>query len=347
MTDDLLEEPAQTPRSTKTLKDVSRASGLSLITVSRALRKPETVSDATKAKVHAAIAEIGYVPNLTARSLVSQRSNIVGVVVPILGSSLFADFTQGLAGVLRDEGLNVLLSVSEWSQDHETDAAKVFLGRQADAIILTGFTHSSTCANLLQGFPGPIVETWNLRPEALDMAVGYDNYGAAAEMTRYLIGKGYERIAVVGGEFDRHDQSFDRYRGFMDTMREAGRSVPQEHQISIRDPATMETGQLAIRQLLALPNRPDAVFFHAEVPAHGAVLACMSDGLSMPEDVAIIGFGDLSLSALLPTPLTTVRIKAREIGQLSAKVVADRLNGLRSPQSTFDVGYQIMRRASA
>ncbi|NOZ31652.1 MAG: LacI family transcriptional regulator, partial [Alphaproteobacteria bacterium] len=119
-----------------TLTDVSRVSGLSLITVSRALRRPETVRLATREKVHKAIDEIGYFPNLTARSLVSNRSNMIGVVVPILSSSLFADFAQGVARVLQKKGVQMLFGVSQRSVDLEAEAVKTFIARQADAIIL-------------------------------------------------------------------------------------------------------------------------------------------------------------------------------------------------------------------
>ena len=331
----------------KTLKDVSRASGLSLITVSRALRQPETVQEATRQKVHDAIKEIGYVPNLTARSLVSSRSNMIGVVVPILSSSLFADLAQGIASVLQHENLQMLMAVSERSTELETEAVRTFIGRQADAIIVTGFTHSQECSSLLAGFAGPVVETWNLRDDAIDLAVGYDNFRAAAEMTRYLLQKGYRKIALVGGDFRNNDQARDRLDGFMTTMAEAGHSVQPDFIVSVPTPTTMESGRDALLSLMSSTDRPDAIFFHAEIPAHGAVLTCMSRGISVPDTVAIAGFGDLKLSSLLPVPLTTVRIKSHEIGERAARLVVDRLNGIASDVHSVDVGYELAIRESA
>ncbi len=330
----------------KTLKDVSKASGLSLITVSRALRQPETVQPGTRERVHRAIEEIGYVPNLTARSLVSSRSNMVGVVVPILSSSLFAELAQGIAGVLHGEGLQMLLGVSERSMMLENEAVRTFIGRQADAIIVTGFTHSQACRAHLQSFAGPVVETWNLRDNAIDMAIGYDNRLAAAEMTRYLIGRGYERIALVGGATEDNDQAEDRFAGFMNTMAKAGRSVPPEHVIWVPNPTTMESGRDAIGQLLRLDPAPDAVFFQAEIPAHGAVMECLSTGVAIPERIAIAGFGDLKLSAMLPVPLTTIQIRSQQIGERAAQMVIGRLKGDDTPQR-FDVGYELIARQSA
>lgn len=331
----------------KTLKDVSRVSGVSLITVSRALRHPETVQEATREKVHRAIEEIGYVPNLTARSLVSSRSNMIGLVVPILSSSLFADLAQGVASHLQRENLQMLLGVSQRNVDLEAEAVRTFIGRQADAIIITGFTHSQTCRSLLGSFSGPIVETWNLRNDMIDSVVGYNNYAAAAEMTRYLIGREYREIAVVGGDFENNDQAADRLEGFRATMREAGRFVSPSNIVSVPTPTTMERGREVMLSLMRRKRPPDAVFFHAEIPAHGAVMACLSQGISIPEKVAIAGFGDLSLSSLLPVPLTTIKIRSHEIGERAAQLVVQRLRGTGQESSVIDVGYELAVRQSA
>lgn len=329
-----------------TLKDVSKAAGLSLITVSRALRHPETVQAETRARIQRTIEEIGYIPNLAARSLVSQRSDMIGVVVPILASSLFADFAQGVTNALEPHGQRMLLAVSNWSPDREQEAVRTFIARQADAIILTGFSHTDATRRLLDRYAGPVVEAWNLRDDVIDTAVGFDNYAAAAEMTRYLIDKGYRDIAMVGGASHNNDQAADRTRGFIDAMREAGREVGPETIVEFANPATIESGGPLIRNLLARPRKPDAVFFLAELPAHGAMLWCMSNGIEVPRDVAIAGFGDLSLSALLPIPMTTVQIRGHAIGQRAAELVLQRLKGEEPVQTVHDIGFQLKIRKS-
>ncbi len=331
----------------KTLKDVSAASGLSLITVSRALREPERVQPETRARVHRAIREIGYVPNLTARSLVSSRSGMVGLVVPMLTSSLFADLAQGCASVLREAGLQMLLGVSMRDVAAEAEAVRTFIGRQADAIIVTGFAHTEDCAAMLRGYAGPVVETWNIRNERIDSAVGYDNRAAAAEMTRFLIGRGYRRIALVGGAVENNDQAADRNAGFLDTMREAGLPVDDWQVISLPTPTALEDGRVVLNRLMSEPQPPEAIFFHAEIPAQGAMLECLARGISVPRDLAIVGFGDMTLSSLLPTPLTTIRIRSFEIGASAARLVLDRLNGTVTEGRVVDVGYELVVRQSA
>lgn len=330
-----------------TLKDVSAASGLSLITVSRALRQPESVQEETRKKVLKTIEDIGYVPNLMARSLVSNRSNMIGVVVPILTSSLFADFAQGAETVLKGANLQMLLGVSQRSKNQEAEAVRTFIARQADAIIVTGFTHSKACEKLLRAFDGPVVETWNLRPDALDISVGYSNFDASVAMTRYLIEKGYQNIAMVGGAFDNNDQATDRQAGFLHAMREAGRSVPDANILAVPNPTTIESGGALILSLLERQTPPDAVFFQAELPAQGAMMACMSRGIRVPEEVAIAGFGDLSMSSLMPVPMTTIKIRAQEIGQRAAELVLQRLDQDGTHPSVEDVGFELMIRKSA
>jgi LacI family gluconate utilization system Gnt-I transcriptional repressor len=331
----------------KTLKDVSEAAGLSLITVSRALRQPEMVQEATRERVLRAIDAVGYVPNLTARSLVSSRSNMIGLVVPILSSSLFADLAQGVASHLQRQNLQMLLGVSQRDVDLEAEAVRTFIGRQADAIIVTGFTHSPACHSLLRAFTGPVVETWNLRNDMIDSVVGYDNVAAAAAMTRYLIAKEYQEIVVVGGDFENNDQAADRLAGFVATMREAGRSVRPENISAVATPTTMQSGRAAMLELMRRKRPPDAVFFQAEIPAHGAMLACISAGISIPDQVAIAGFGDLSLSPLLPVPLTTIKIRSHEIGEAAAQMVVQRLAGGGTKRSIVDVGFELVVRESA
>ena len=329
-----------------TLKDVSRASGVALITVSRALRRPDTVHADTRAKIQRTIEEIGYIPNLTARSLVSQRSDMIGVVVPILASSLFADFAQGISGIFEPKKQQMLLAVSNWSPAREEEAVRTFIARQADAIIVTGFSHTETTSKLLAKFAGPVIEAWNLRDSVIDSAVGFDNYGASVEMTRYLIDRGYENIVMVGGASVHNDQAADRTRGFIDAMRAAGRSVEDETIVEFDNPATIEGGVAVIQALMARKTRPDAIFFLAELPAQGAMLWCLSNGIDVPGDVAIAGFGDLSLSALLPVPMTTVRIEGRAIGESAAGMVMARLEGTSDAPATHDIGYRLQIRES-
>lgn len=330
-----------------TLKDVSESVGLSLITVSRALRRPDTVRPETRDKIRQTIDQLGYVPNLTARSLASHRSNTVGAIVPILRSSLFSSAIQGLGQVLHSNGIQILVGSSERSSDLEAELLTAFVGRRADAIVLTGFTHAEGVRQTLRRYAGPVVETFNLRPDPIDLVVGYDNVEAARVLTLQLLARGYRRISLVGGDFSNNDQAFDRHRGFFTAMKEAGLRIRDDHVISLPQPTTMESGKDAIRRLLDLDPRPELVCFHSEIPAIGALLECLRLGLSIPGDIAIAGFGDLEISPNLPVPLTTVHVRSDEIGRKAGELIVRRLNGEAIDNPVVDVGFETVLRASA
>jgi LacI family gluconate utilization system Gnt-I transcriptional repressor len=175
-------------------------------------------------------------------------------------------------------------------------------------------------------------------------------------MTRYLIAKGYRRIAMVGGAFENNDQASDRRDGFLEAMRQAGLSIRSDFIIEVPNPTTIESGAEAMKDLLDDASPPDAVFFQAELPAHGALMACLSRGISVPGQVAIAGFGDMKLSRILPVPLTTVQVPGKAIGAKAAQVIIDRLNEDhgegKDPEAPsapliFDMGYAIKIRQSA
>lgn len=334
-------------RRPATLKDVSQAAGLSLITVSRALRRPESVKAETRDRIQKTIDQLGYVPNLTARSLVSRRSNTVGAIVPILRSSLFSSAVQSLAKVLQASGIQLLVGASERSSSIESELMNAFVGRQADALVLTGFTHAAPTRERLRRYRGPVVETFNLRPDPIDLVVGYDNVEAARTLTSQLLARGYRRIALVGGDFTNNDQAFDRQRGFFMAMKDAGVAVPPEFVISVPQPTTMESGRDAIRRLIALSPRPDLVCFHSEIPAVGGLLECLRLGLSIPGDIALAGYGDLEISPNLPVPLTTVHVRSDAIGRITGELIVRRLRGEKIDEPVVDVGFETVMRASA
>ena len=330
-----------------TLKDVSEAAGLSLITVSRALRRPEAVKPETRDKIQRTIDQLGYIPNLTARSLVSRRSNTVGAIVPILRSTLFSTAVQSLAKILQTNGVQLLVGASERSNAIEAELMSAFVGRQADALVLTGFTHAPEIRDRLRRYRGPVVETFNLRPDPIDLVVGYDNVEAARALTLQLLARGYRRVALVGGDFTNNDQAFDRQRGFFMAMKDAGLAIEPGHVVSLPQPTTIDSGKDAVRHLLSLPVRPELICFHSEIPAVGGLLECLRLGLSIPGDIALAGFGDLDISANLPVPLTTVHVRSDEIGRITGELILRRLRGEEIDEPVVDVGYETVMRASA
>lgn len=151
---------------------------------------------------------------------------------------------------------------------------------------------------------------------------------------------------MVGGSSENNDQAADRTRGFVEAMKAAGREVRGDTIVEFENPATIESGGPILKSLMARKRKPDAVLFLAELPAQGAMLWALSHGIRVPQDVAIAGFGDLSLSALLPVPMTTVQIRGRDIGEQAARKTLARLQGAEADHAVLDVGYTLKLRSS-
>ena len=179
---------AAPPSERRRMEDVARRAGVSQMTVSRALRTPDKVAPATRARIATAVAELDYVPDLVAGGLAAKRSRLVAVIVSTLENSIFAATVEGLTTVLRDDGYAVLLGASGYSRETEEKLVRATLGRRPDGLVLTGDLHTPAARRLLRASGIPVVETWELPDDPLDLSVGFSNRDAGAAMVRTLHG---------------------------------------------------------------------------------------------------------------------------------------------------------------
>jgi len=338
--------------------DVARCAGVGTITVSRALRTPERVSPEVRERVMAAMQATGYVPNLAAGTLKSQRSCVVAAIVPTLRNTIFAETVDGLADGLREHGLQLLIASSGYSVDAEASILLNLLGQQPVAVVLTGTAHDPRVRAMLRSRGLPVVETWDLSDDPIDRAVGFSNFEAARHMTLALAARGYQRVAFGGAPPEREQRGAQRLAGYRQAISELGRR-PQT--VTLEDlGGTFASGERAVRQVLAQSRPPDAVFFANDVAAFGAAQACVRLGVAVPRQLAIAGFGDFELASASNPPLTTVRIPGERIGRTTARLIVDRLaeadrtarpvdtpaRQASSPKSV-DLGFEIVLRDSA
>lgn len=338
--------------------DVARRAGVGTITVSRALRTPERVSPEVRGRVMAAMQATGYVPNLAAGTLKSQRSRVVAAIVPTLRNTIFAEMVDGLAEGLREHGLQLLIASSGYSVEAEASILLNLLGQQPVAVVLTGTAHDPRLRALLRSRGMPVVETWDLADDPIDRAVGFSNFEAARQMTLALARRRYQRIAFAGAPPEREHRGAQRLAGYRQALSELGRR-PQT--VTLEDlGVTFASGEGAVLQLLAQARLPDAVFFVNDVAAFGAAQACVRLGVEVPRQLAIAGFGDFELASASNPPLTTVRIPGERIGRTTAQLIVDRLAepdqgtdpnhapaGRISKPRSLDLGFEIVLRDSA
>src|SRR5256886_12336654 len=183
-----------------TLSAVAELAGVSAITVSRVVRLPEMVAPQTRAKVEAAMRELGYVPNRLAGALAGARSNSVGVLVPTIANSIFADTVQGLSDELEPLGYAVILAQSRYDAAREDRMLSALLSRRPEAIIMVGSPATSEGARLLRRAGIPVVETWDLPVTPIDAVAGFDNYQAGVAVARHLVAQGRASLAFIGGD---------------------------------------------------------------------------------------------------------------------------------------------------
>jgi len=327
------------------MADVARRAGVATITVSRALATPERVSADVRERVRAAVEASGYVPNLAAGTLKSQRSRMVAAIVPTLRNSIFADTVEGLAEGLRVQGYQLLLASSGYSMQAEEEILQNLLGQQPVAVVLTGTRHTPAVRAMLRGRRIPVVETWDLSDEPIDRVVGFSNLEASRQLTHALAARGYRRITFAGTPPDVERRSGQRQAGYLRAVEELG-LVPDV--IELGDLAvSIDAGARAVDQLLARPRPPEALFMVNDLVAFGAVQACQRRGVPVPAALAIAGFGDFEVARSSHPSLTTVRVPGDAIGRVTAERVVAALSGNDTAPRVLDLGFEVVMRGSA
>ncbi len=318
-----------------TLSAVADLAGVSSITVSRVMRLPEKVAPQTRARVEAAMRELGYVPNQIAGALAGARTKSVGVLVPTIANSIFADTVQGLTDELEPLGYAVILAQSRYDASREDRMLSALLSRRPEAIIMVGSPATEEGARLLRRAGIPVVETWELPSAPIDAVAGFDNYAAGVAVAQHLLAQGRKRFAFIGGDDPRATR---RWNGFSDTLRKAGATEPRR----------LVLDRNASGSVAALADLPgvDAVFAANDAHAIGFMsglrkAGLLRDGLASAQPVAVIGLGDLEMGRLIAPALSTIRVHGDAIGRTAAKLMLSR----EGPRKV-DLGFELVLRDS-
>lgn len=322
------------PTAVPTLDAVAARAGVSAITVSRVMRLPALVAHNTRARVEAAMRELGYVPNLVAGSLASARTRSVGVLVPTIANAIFADTVQGLSDRLEPLGLSVILAQSRYDDAREDRVLAALLARRPDALVMVGSPATADGARLLRNARIPVVETWDLPPEPIDAVAGFDNHAAGMAVARHFNAAGRQRLAFIGGDDPRATR---RWLGFRDAAVAAGLAAPQR--------LVLDRNATAGAAALSSLPRADAVFAANDAFAIGFLTGLREAGLhgraGHPPPVAVVGLGDLETGRLITPRLSTVRVHGEAIGLAAANLTQD-LTGSRR----LNLGFELVVRES-
>ncbi len=339
--------PASEPRRARrgsgavTLHDVARLAGVAPITASRALSSPDRVSKEVLQKVADAVSATGYVRNGLAGGLASTRSRLVAAVVPTIAGPVFLQTIQALTLALGDAGYQLMLGQSGYVNSREDDLLEAIIARRPDGIVLTGIMHSPQGRKRLVAAGIPVVETWDLTDTPLDMVVGFSHADVGSAVVGYLAGKGRRRLAMVAGDDER---SRRRQRAFDEAARAAG--LARVAVVNVPAPTTLKSGRKALSELVTAGTDFDAVFCSSDLLALGVMIEARARGIRVPEQLAVVGFGDLDFAADLDPALTSVRIDSDAIGKQAARFIIDRAEKRSAGAQTVDVGFTIVERES-
>jgi LacI family transcriptional regulator, gluconate utilization system Gnt-I transcriptional repressor len=326
--------------------DVARLAGVGRMTVSRALRQPEKVAEPTRARIEAAIHRVGYVPNLVAGSLSSQRSRIIAAIFPTIQHAVFADTIQGLSEVCARDGYHLMIADTNYSTAREDELIEAFLSRRPDGMALTGVTRSARSRKLLLNAGIPIVEMWELSDSPVDMVVGYSNYRAAYEMTATLAKRGYRRIGFLSRRTDNNERMRRREVGYQQAAADFGLPALEPQTIADGPDISPSDGAEALAALLARDPRVDAAFFTNDIYAAGALAWCRRNGVAVPDRLGVAGFHDLDIARMVSPALTSVHVPAREIGRRAGEMLLLRLSGGPRKDSALELSFRIVERES-
>lgn len=314
------------PRRALTLRDVSEASGVSEMTVSRVLRNRGDVSETTRQRVLEAARTLGYVPNKIAGALASQRVNLVGVIIPSLSNMVFPEVMTGISEVLEDTGLQPVVGVSNYLHDREEQVIYEMLSWRPSGLILAGMEHSEASRAMLAQAGIPIVEIMDIDGEPVDSAVGISHRRAGRKMAEAIIAAGYRKIAFLGTHMpDQDTRARKRLEGFEEALAKAGLSLVDREYYP--GGSSLLQGRAMTEAMLKRSPDVDFLYYSNDMIGAGGLLWCLDQGLDVPGKIGLAGFNGMELLQGLPRRLATMDACRLEIGQQSAQIVAGKRPG--------------------
>jgi LacI family gluconate utilization system Gnt-I transcriptional repressor len=336
---------AMTNKKAATFRDIAALAGVSTMTVSRALRGSQLVVPETRDRIKRAARELGYVPNLLAGALsTKQPSQLVGAVVGTLSDATFAQTLSGLTDALGPAGLQLVVGESSFAEPAELGHARTLLGRKVQGLVLASGRHDAALRDLVRKTATPTVEVWDLPPRLINVAVGFSNELVGRIAARYLIERGRRRLAFAGSTFYRDVQ---RWRGFVREVRDQGLPAPIRFWLgssgSVYYDALSEGERLIREQFSCRTATVDGLFVCDDTAAIAAVTGAMKIGFEVPRQLSIVGFGNQKLSAHIRPSLTSIDVRAYEIGQIAGEMISNPIQTGRS----VDLGVRVCERESA
>ncbi len=325
------------PPRTLTLRDVSEASGVSDMTVSRVLRGRGDVSQATREKVLLAAKELGYVPNKIAGALASQRVNLVAVIIPSMSNMVFPEVMMGINEVLGSTDLQPVVGITNYLPEEEEKVLYQMLSWRPSGVIIAGLEHTDASSKMLHAAGIPIVEIMDTDGSPVDCAVGISHRRAGRQMAQEIISAGYRKIGFLGTKMPLDHRARKRFEGFTEALAKSGIEISDQEFYS--GGSALAKGRDMTIEILSRSPDLDFLYYSNDMIGAGGLLHLLGQGIDIPQNIGLAGFNGVELLEGLPMQLATMDACRSEIGRRAAEVICARVEG------TFDETQKIVELA--
>lgn len=308
-----------------TLRDVSEASGVSEMTVSRVLRNRGDVSAATRERVLKAAKELGYVPNKIAGALASQRVNLVAVIIPSLSNMVFPEVLSGISEVLETTDLQPVVGVTDYLPEKEEKVLYEMLSWRPSGVIIAGLEHTDAAKAMLRSAGIPVVEIMDVDGKPVDAMVGISHRRAGREMAKAIMKAGYTNIGFMGTKMPLDHRARKRFEGFTEALAKNGIEIMDQEFYS--GGSALLKGREMTEAMLERTPELDFLYYSNDMIGAGGMMYLLEKGIDIPGQIGLAGFNGVELLQGLPRKLASMDACRRESGRRAAQIIAGRVAG--------------------
>lgn len=323
------------------LQDVANRVGVTKMTISRYLRDPQMVSAALRDSIAAALDELGYIPNRAPEILSNATSRAIGVLLPSLTNQVFAEVLRGIERVTDAHGYQTMLAHYGYHAEREEMRLMSLLSYNIDGLILSERSHTERSRKMIEVAGIPVIEIMDSESPCLDLAVGFNNFEAAYQMTQVLLARGHRFPVYLGSRLD--ERTLIKMQGYEQAMRDAG-LTPRD--VSTDRPSSYSLGGELMKEALERYPETDSLFCTNDDIAIGAAFECQRRGLRIPDQMAIAGFHGHDIGQSMEPKLASVLTPRERMGQVAAERLLARLRGEIVTPQRLDLGFTILHGGS-
>ncbi|WP_042474557.1 catabolite control protein A [Bacillus ndiopicus] len=309
---------------TVTIYDVAREANVSMATVSRVVNGNQNVKPATRKKVLEVIERLEYRPNAVARGLASKKTTTVGVIIPDISNTIYAELARGIEDIATMYSYNIILSNSDQKEDKELELLDTMLSKQVDGVVMMSDKVSSGIQQAIKSSPVPIVLAGSVDEEQEAASVNIDYYKAAYEAVQILLKNGHKRVAFVSGPLDYTINGTYKLAAYKQALQDA--NIELDEQLIIAGDSTYDAGIAAYEELAAIEAPPTAYFAGSDELAIALIHAAQDEGKQVPNDIEVISFENSKLARMVRPQLSSVVLPLYDIGAVAMRLLTKIMN---------------------